>query len=202
MSKIRIITVSREFGSGGHTVAKMIADQLGYTYYDKALVERISRESGFDESFVRERGEYANASNSFLFALVSGSQGGFSVSDQIYIAQNNVIKELAEAEPCVIVGRCADYILRDRTDCLHTFFHANKEFRAKHIVEKYGERSDSPEKRIKDKDDRRKAYYKHYTGRNWGDVQNYQISLDTSVLGFEQCAEIVANAVKSINSQK
>lgn len=197
MSKIRIITVSREFGSGGRTVAKLIADKLGYTCYDSKLVERIAKESGFDEEFVRERGEYANASSSFLFALVTGSNGGLSVSDQIYIAQNNIIKELAEAEPCVIVGRCADYILRGRDDCLHTFFHADKEFRANHIVEKYGERSDSIDKRINDKDDRRKAYYKHYTGRNWGDVQNYHVSLDTSVLGFEQCAEIVANAVRN-----
>ena len=197
MSKMRIITVSREFGSGGHTVAKLIADKLGYTCFDKELVERIAQESGFDEAFVRERGEYASASNSFLFALVTGSSGTLSVSDQIYIAQNNIIKEIAESEPCVIVGRCADYILRDRDDCLHTFFHADKEFRARHIIEKYGERSESIEKRIKEKDDRRKAYYKHYTGRNWGDVQNYHISLDTSVLGFEQCAEIVANAVKN-----
>lgn len=195
---IRIITVSREFGSGGHSVAKMIADKLGYTYYDKALVEKIAKESGFDEAFVKERGEYASASNSFLFSLVTGSASGFSISDQIYIAQNNIIKEIADSdEPCVIVGRCADYILRDRDDCLHTFFHANHDFRAKRIVEVYGERDESPEKRIKDKDDRRKAFYKHYTGRAWGDVQNYHISLDTSVIGFEECAEIVANAVKN-----
>lgn len=194
---IRVITISREFGSGGHTVGQLIAEKLGYAYYDKKLVERIAKESGFDESFVQERGEYASASSSFLFALVTGSSGGLSVSDQIYIAQNNVIKELAETEPCVIVGRCADYILRDRDDCMHVFFHADKDFRARHIIEKYGERSESIDKRIKDKDDRRKAYYKHYTGRNWGDVQHYHISLDTSVLGFEQCAEIVANAVKN-----
>ena len=197
---MRIITVSREFGSGGHTAAQMIADRLGIAYYDKALVERIAKESGLDEAYVREKGEYATHSNSFLFALVmnSGSQSGFSVSDQIYIAQNNIIKELADKEPCVILGRCSDYILRDRTDCLNTFIHANKEFRAKRIVEHYGERTESPEKRIKEKDDRRKAYYKHYTGRNFGDVQNYHISLDSSVLGLDECVEIIVNAYKNI----
>ena len=197
---MRVITVSREFGSGGHTVAQMIADRLGIACYDKALVERIAKESGLDEAYVREKGEYASHSSSFLFALVmnSGSASGFSVPDQIYIAQNNVIKELADKEPCVILGRCSDYILRDRTDCLHTFIHANKEFRAKRIVEQYGERTDSPEKRIKEKDDRRKAYYKHYTGRNFGDVQNYHISLDSSVLGLEECAEIIVDAYNKL----
>lgn len=193
---MRIITVSREFGSGGHTVAQMVADKLGIAYYDKALVERIAKESGLDEAFIREKGEYASHSSSFLFALVmnSGSANGFSVADQIYIAQNNVIKELADKEPCVILGRCSDYILRERNDVLHTFIHADKDFRARRIVAQYGERDESPEKRLKDKDDRRKAYYKHYTGRNFGDVQNYHISLDSSVLGLKQCADMIASA--------
>jgi cytidylate kinase len=197
---MRIITVSREFGSGGRTAAKMIAEKLGIAYYDRELVERIAEESGFDEAFIREKGEYASYSNSFLFALVmnSGSASGFSVTDQIYIAQNNIIKELAEKEPCVILGRCSDYILRDRTDCLHTFFHANKEFRAKRILEHYGERADSPEKRIKEKDDRRKAYYKHYTGRDFGDVRNYHIALDSSVLGLDECVDIIVNSYKRL----
>ncbi|MBQ6539998.1 MAG: cytidylate kinase-like family protein [Oscillospiraceae bacterium] len=197
---MRIITVSREFGSGGHTVAQKVADRLGIAYYDKALVEKIAKESGLDEAYVREKSEYASHSNSFLFGLVmnSSSTGGFSVADQIYIAQNNVIKDLAEKERCVILGRCSDYILRDRKDCLNTFIHADKDFRARRIVEQYGERPDSPEKRMKEKDERRKAYYKHYTGRNFGDLQNYHISLDSSVLGIEECVDIIVNAYKNI----
>lgn len=192
----KIITVSREFGSDGRTIAKQIAEHLGYAYYDKELVAKIAKESGLAESFVLESGEYACSTNSFLFNLAINAGMGRSsipISDQIYIVQHNIITELAEKEPCVIVGRCADYILRDRTDCLHTFFHAGIDFRADRVVRLYGEAQDKPEKRLKEKDDKRKAYYKHYTGQQWGVAQNYHISLDTSVVGIEHCVDIVVD---------
>lgn len=107
--------------------------------------------------------------------------------------QRKVIQDLAGREPCVIVGRCAEYILRDRADCLSVFIHADMDKRAKRIVKQYGERSESPEKRLKDKDKRRAAYYQFYTGMKWGDVRSYHIALNSGVLGIEKCVDILAD---------
>lgn len=199
---IRIITVSREFGSGGRTIGKEVADRLGWTYYDNELVNKIAKESGLAESYILESGEHACSTNSFLFNWAINAEamrsGTMSVSDRLYVVQHNIITDLAKTGSCVIVGRCADYTLRDRADCLHTFFHASAAFKADRIVNLYGETTDEPEKRLKDKDDRRRAYYRHYTGRVWGLAENYHISLDSGLLGIETCVDIVVNAAKSI----
>lgn len=198
--KKRVITVSREFGSGGRSIGKEIAQQLGYAYYDSELVTKIAQESGLAEEFVLKSGEYAFSKNSFLhnLSLYAGVGGGtMPLSDQLYIVQHNVIRDLAEKEDCVIVGRCSDYILREREDTLHTFFHASMDFRADRIVRIYGEREDKPLRRLQDKDSKRQTYYRHYTGRKWGVAQNYHIALDSSVLGMKQCAQIVVDFVNS-----
>ena len=111
--------------------------------------------------------------------------------------QTKVIEELAETGNCVIVGRCADYILRDRKDCLHAFICADMASRAKHIVEFYGEKDKSPEKRLAEKDQKRKVYYKNYTGRNWGEAKNYDICLNSGVLGMDLCAELIEQAARA-----
>lgn len=201
---IRIITVSRQFGSGGRTIAKETAERLGWKYYDKELVKKIAEESGLAESYILESGEYACSTSSFLFNWVMNAEGARSgslpISDQLYIIQHNIIKDLAEHERCVIVGRCADYILRDRTDCLNTFFHADNAFRADRIVRLYGESDKSPEARLNEKDKRRRVNYQHYTGRTWGQSQNYGICLNSGVLGIDQCVDIIVGAVE--NSKK
>ncbi len=194
--KKRVITVSRQFGSGGRTIAKKIAKDLGLPYYDKELVAKIAKETGYAEEYIEEMGQYAFSRRSFLFSLAvtnsyTHNPGELSVPDKIYIMQNNIINELAEKEECVIVGRCADYILREREDCLHTFFFADMDFRANHIVEYYGETDVPAEKRVKEKDDKRRVYYRHYTGREWGDVKNYHVSLDTGAIGLDACADAV-----------
>lgn len=117
--------------------------------------------------------------------------GGMSASDFLWTIQYRVIQDLAEKGPCVIVGRCADYILRERTDCLHTFIHASVPFRADRIVRLYGESESTPEKRLADKDTRRRVNYKHYTDREWGMAQNYHITLDSGVLGIDRCVDII-----------
>ena len=111
--------------------------------------------------------------------------------DILWQHQNKVITELAEKGPCVIVGRCADYILKDKADCLKVFIHADLEFRAKRIVEVYGERAESPEERIKDKDKRRAAYHRFYTNMKWGYAQNYDLTLNSGVLGIDNCVDII-----------
>lgn len=195
----RIITISREFGSGGRSVGKLVAEKLGYRFYDRELVNKVAERSGFSPEFIEESGEYASARSSLLFALATASQysaDGLSMHDRLYIEQTKIIEELAAEGDCVIVGRCADFILRDWKDCLHVFIHADMESRAKRIVERYGEGDRSAEKRLAEKDQKRKVYYKNYTGRNWGQAQNYDLCLNSGVLGVETCAELIVQACK------
>ena len=203
---IKVITISRQFGSGGRTVAKLVADKLGWAYYDKELVKKIAAESGLAESYVLDSGEYACSTNSFLFNWAMSAESGrnpgtLPVSDQLYIVQNNVIRDLADKGSCVIVGRCADYILRDHTDVLNVFVHADAEFRADRIVRLYGETLDKPAKRLKEKDDKRRTYYRHYTGRVWGAASNYDVTLDSGRIGVEHCADIVVGIAAELNKR-
>lgn len=194
-----IITISREFGSGGRTIGRLVAEQLGYQFYDRELVNQVAERSGFSPEFIEESGEYASAKSSLLFAMATAGQysaDGLSMHDRLYIEQTRFIEELAEQGNCVIVGRCADYILRDNKDCLHVFIHADMENRAKRIVERYGEKNKSPEKRLAEKDQKRRVYYKNYTGRNWGQAQNYDLCLNSGVLGEEACVELIVAACK------
>lgn len=193
----RIITISREFGSGGHTIGQLVSEKLGIAFYDKELVRQVAEKSGYSSDFVEEHGEYAPTTSSFLFNLAfsanwSKMTDGLSPADQLYILQNNIIRELADEGPCVIVGRCANYVLKERDDVLNVFIYASKEARAKRIVEKYGDNGVKPETRVKKKDEQRRVYYKHYTGEEWGDAKNYHISLDSERLGIETCAQVIA----------
>ena len=194
-----IITISREFGSGGRTIGKLVADRLGYQFYDRELVNKVAERSGFSPEFIEESGEYASARSSLLFAMATAGQysaDGLSMHDRLYIEQTRFIEELAGQGRCVIVGRCADYILREHKDCLHVFIHADMKSRAKRIVERYGEKDKSPEKRLAEKDQKRRVYYKNYTGRNWGQAQNYDLCLNSGVLGEEVCVELIVAACK------
>ena len=197
----KIITISREFGSGGRTVGHAVADQLGIPFYDKELVEQIALESGFAPKFIEEHGEHAPGKSLFSYAFahqgIPGAMNGLSTADFLWNIQCSVILQLAEQGPCVIVGRNADYILKDRKDCLHAFIHADMDFRADRIVRLYGESEKSPEARLQEKDKRRRVNYQHYTGRTWGQAQNYDICLNTSVLGIERCTEILVDLVKN-----
>ncbi len=191
--KNRVITISRQFGSGGRTIGKEVAAKLGIPCYDAELIEKIAQESGLAKEFIQERGEYTTNGGWLARAFTDRDMSGHSVQDDIWVIQQKIIIELAEKGPCVIVGRCADYLLKNRADCLRVFIHADLESRAKRIVEQYGERADSPEKRLKDKDKRRAAYYQFYTDMKWGAATNYHISLDSGAIGLEKCVEIIAN---------
>lgn len=198
--KLQIITISREFGSGGRTIGKKVAEQLQIAYYDEEIVSEIAKESGLAESFVKEQGEYANTSSHFLFNFNNWGNGMTStLSDRLYVLQRNLICELAEKGPCVIVGRCADYVLRERRDCLNVFVHADMEFRADRIVRLYGEKEDAPQKRLEEKDKKRSTYYKYYTNRTWGKAQNYHLCLDSGMLGIEHCVQIICDVVNEKN---
>ena len=185
----RVITISREFGSGGRTIGKKVAEDLGIPCYDKELIHKIALESGFSEDYIKDAGEYTPGGLiSSAFSHVGGEPTN---EDLIWEMQFKLITEIAQAAPCVIVGRCADFILRDTADCLKVFIHADMKFRAERIVREYGEREEAPERRLKDKDKRRAAYYRFYTDMKWGDAQNYDVALNSGTLGIDRCVEVV-----------
>lgn len=189
MEKKRIITIGREFGSGGRTIGKKTAEQLGIPCYDAQLIETLARQSGFAESYIKEAGEYAPGGR--LTSLFTNRTFGPTNEDILWEMQCRVISDLGEKGPCVIVGRCADYILREKADCLKVFIHADMAFRGERIVREYGEREASPQQRLREKDRRRAAYHRFYTDMKWGHAQNYHLTLDSGALGIERCVQII-----------
>ena len=199
----KIITISREFGSGGRTIGRRVAEKLGIPFYDKELVDQIAVESGFSPNYIEEHGEHAPGKTLFSYALAShgvpGVMNGLSAADFLWNIQCNVILQLADKGPCVIVGRNADYILKDRDDCMHIFIHADMDYRADRIVRLYGESEKSPQARLNEKDKRRRLNYQHYTGGSWGASQNYDISLNSGHLGEDHCVDIIVDAYNGYN---
>lgn len=193
----QIITVSREFGSGGRTIGREVAKRLGIPCYDQEIIEKLAEESGFSKEYIEDKSEYANNKNWFANAFASGSTN-YSPSNQDYlwVLQSRVIRDLAAKGPCVIIGRCADYILDKDYDCLKVFIHADMEVRKQHILKNYGERDETLEKRLRDKDKKRQTYYKYYTETEWGIAKNYHISLDSGALGAERCVDIITEIYK------
>lgn len=192
----RIITISREFGSGGRTIAKQVADRLGIPCYDKELIAKIAEESGYQEEFVQKGVEEAPTKSRFVYNFMGRDIQGMSASDYLWKAQCKVIYELADQGPCVIVGRCADYLLREWKDCLTVFIHADVQKRAKRIVELYGETGETPQRRLREKDRKRSIHYNYYTDQEWGMAQNYHISLDSGELGIEKCVDIICELAR------
>lgn len=189
--KHKIITISRQFGSGGRTVGKETALKLGIPCYDQELIEKIAEESGFAKEYIAEKSENVSRSSWLAAAFSNTGMNSMSTQDYLWDAQRKCILELAQKERCVIVGRCADYILRNQADCLTVFIHADMEKRAERIVKKYGETEHSPEKRLKDKDKKRSMYYHYYTDMEWGMAKNYHISMDSGTLGIKTCVDII-----------
>ncbi len=188
----RIITISREFGSGGRTIGKETAEKLGIPCYDQELIEKIAEDSGLNKDFIREKGEYAPRGSLFASSFFyDRSYTGFNVQDLLWQSQRKVILDLAEKGGCVIVGRCADYILQGKHDLLKVFVYASMEKREERILKVYGENEEAPRKRLEDKDKRRRAYYRLYTDMEWGQVQNYDIALNSGELGIEKCVDIL-----------
>jgi len=196
MSK-KIITISRQCGSGGHTVGKLVSERLGIPFYDKKLIEIVAQRSGLTEETIAREGEFAPASLLYSIAMNLShgydvrSKGNMILPDQINTFQTELIKELAEKGPCVIVGRCANYILHDRSDCLHVYLHGDMEERKNRVVAEHRVLASEAEAHIRDRDRKRAKHYEHFTDQRWGMAQNYTICLDSSVLGIEKCVETI-----------
>lgn len=192
----RVITISREFGSGGRTIGRQVAAKLNIPCYDSELIDQIAVESGLAKEYVEQYGETALSDRLYENAVAGRNQKGESTADQLWLAQKKVITQLAQKQPCVIVGRCADYILKDIADCLTVFIHASDEKRSERIVSVYGQREESPAQRLHDKDKKRRAYYELYTGTHWGDADNYELCLDSGKIGIDNCVNMISSLYK------
>ena len=192
----RIITISREFGSGGRFIGEEVAKKLGITYYDKNIINQIAEESGLSPDYIQESAELSPKKGIFAYALAGRDITGKSVEDMVYEAQRKVILELAEKESCVIIGRNADFILKDRDDVLNVFIHENMQEKTKRICHLYNVSEQDAVKMMTDTDKRRMTNYNFYTDQKWGKASNYTLSLNSSQLGYDKCEEIIIKCVK------
>lgn len=190
MSK-RIITVSREFGSGGRFIGEEVSKRLGIAYYDKDIIAKVAEKTGLAKELIEQKGEYAPNKSPFAYAFVGRYQNGASIDDILHQAQREIILEAADKEPCVIVGREADYILQDRKDCLNVFIHGNMDNKAKRICQLYNKTETQALKMMHEMDKKRSIDYKYYTEQHWGDAKNYTVCLNSSDIGYEKCIDII-----------
>lgn len=191
-----VITIARQYGSGGKTVGKMVAERLGIPFYDREILRLASDESGINERLFNEADEHLKATP--LFSVFSSVYDGeiippdsndFTSTRNLFNFQAKVIKELAGSHSCVIVGRCADFILKDYPNVMSVFVHANKEFCHARAMERNSMSDKEMEKFILQKDKYRGEYYKYYTGQDWWDARHYDLCIDSGQLGFERCME-------------
>lgn len=185
-----VITIAREYGSGGRLVGEELAKNLGIPFYDKELILLAAKKSGFSEDYIRRTEQIKSAS--FLYSLYMTSQV-LPMSDQIFLVQSKIIQELADKGPCVIVGRCADYILRNMPNCLNVFVHAPMEERMRRAVEVYGDEVTNMEDYVRKQDKKRSSYYNYFSQNKWGNAKNYHLSV-SSTLGVSQTAKLIQDA--------
>ena len=191
----RIITISREFGSGGRFIGEEVAKKLGIKYYDKEIIGQIAKESGLAPEYIKENAELSPKKGIFAYAFTGRDITGKSVEDMVYEAQRKVILDLAEKEPCVIIGRNADYILKDRDDVLNVFIHGDMPEKTKRIMGLYNVEEKEAVKMMADTDKRRMTNYNFYTEQKWGKASNYTLSLNSSQLGYDRCEKIIMECI-------
>ncbi len=190
-----VITIGREYGSGGRLIAQKLAEEMGITFYDKQLISEVARQTGFSENFVRDS-EHQRPTNSFLYDLYCAVQTP-SVPDQVFIAQAKVIKEAAARESCVIVGRCADYILREEAHCLRTFVYAPLDQRVRRAREEYGVQEVNLESFVLKQDKARASYYNYFSTGRWGDSREYDLCVNSRI-GIDGAVEVIRSAARSL----
>lgn len=202
-----IITIARQFGSGGHEAGEKLAQKLGVPFYDKALIAMAAKESGFSEEVFAAADE--KATSSLLYSMVMGNYAFGSrvaglnempLNDKLFIIQADIIKKAAAQGPCVIIGRCADYILREADNCLNVFIHADKAARVQRILER--KLCDDPRKApdfVTKKDKQRANYYNFYTNNRWDDLMNYDLTIDSSKFSMEKTVDLITDAARQLD---
>ena len=192
----RIITISREFGSGGRFIGEEVAKKLGIAYYDKNIINEIAEKSGLSPEYIQENAELSPKKGLFAYAFAGRDITGRSVEDMVYEAQRKVILDLSEKEPCVIIGRNADYILKDRDDVLNVFIHGDMPEKTQCISQLYRVTEQEAVKMMADTDKRRMTNYNFYTDQKWGKASNYTLCLNSSQLGYDRCEAMIIECVK------
>ena len=187
--KQTIITISREFGSGGHFIGEEVSKRLGIPFYDKNIIQQIAEKTGFSEDFVKDQSEYAPSKNMFAYAFVGRDHTGSSLSDQVYAAQTQVIRNLAEKGSCIIIGRCADYVLKDYDNVVNIFVCGDMESKIHRMMWTFSLEKEVAEERIRETDKQRHKYYNYYTGKTWDAASNYDLCLNTGDMTIEEAAE-------------
>ena len=193
--KKRIITISREFGSGGRFIGEEVAKKLGIAYYDKNIINEIAEKSGLSPEYIQENAELSPKKGLFAYAFAGRDITGKSVEDMVYEAQRKVILELAEKESCVIIGRNADYILKDRDDVLNVFIHGDMPEKIHRIIHLHNVEEQEAVRMLSDTDKRRMTNYNFYTEQKWGKASNYTLCLNSSQLGYDRCEKIIMECI-------
>lgn len=209
MSKNIAVTIARQYGSGGREVGEKLADILGFKYVDKEFVTLSAQKIGYDIKVLSDVDEKATSSLLYTLAMGSSMFGvphtnyhvNVPINDKLFSVQSDIIRELSEKEPCVFVGRCADYVLRDDPNRISVFIYADMECRIKRVSDEHGINEIEAKNLISKTDKRRMSYYNFYTGNKWGNYENYDISINTSVLGIEKTAELLANLVSKYDKK-
>lgn len=198
-----IITIGRQYGSGGRMIGKLLAERLGISFYNKEIIELAAKKSGMSEEVFEKVDEtvassllYSIATGSYMFGNYVSPQINLPIHDKLFIIQSEIIKSVANKESCVIVGRCADYILKDRKDVVNLFIHADKEIRKERAVSEYGISKDKVEGYLGKMDKKRTAYYTYYTGAKWGSCSNYHLCVDSGVLGIKGTVDMLEEFIK------
>ena len=203
-----IITIGRQFGSGGKEIGEKIAKECGIPFYDRELLQRAAKESGFCEEMMEVHDE--RPTSSFLYNLVmdtysfgynASSFGDMPISHKIFLAQFDTIKKIASEGPCVIVGRCADYALANYDNVLNVFIYGEEECKVKRIMEKYNLDANKAKDMINKKDKQRQSYYNYYSSKKWGRADTYDLCVNSSLLGIEGTKDIIINAIKALESK-
>ena len=192
----KIITISREFGSGGRFIGEEVAKKLGFACYDKNIIGQIAEKSGLAPEYIRESAELSPKKGLFAYAFAGRDITGKSVEDLVYETQRKVILELTEKESCVIIGRNADFILKDRDDVLNVFIYGDLPEKVERICRLYHVSEQEAVRMMTDIDKRRMTNYNFYTEQKWGKASNYTVCLNSSRSGYERCEEIIVGCVK------
>ena len=192
----KIITISREFGSGGRFIGEEVAKKLGFACYDKNIIGQIAEKSGLAPEYIRESAELSPKKGLFAYAFAGRDITGKSVEDLVYETQRKVILELTEKESCVIIGRNADFILKDKDDVLNVFIYGDLPEKVERICRLYHVSEQEAVRMMTDIDKRRMTNYNFYTEQKWGKASNYTVCLNSSRIGYERCEEIIVGCVK------
>ena len=199
-----VITISRQYGSGGRYVARKLAERLGIPYYDNEIITMSAKESGYAEDMFEKAEQLSSHSLLYSISMYGAASGvyGLPLSDKIFLIQSDIIKKCAEKGPCVIVGRCADYVLQEHPNVLNFFLHSDIDSRAKRVKAYYNCDEKNTKDYILKRDKKRAAYYNYYTTNRWGSTENYHMSINTDAVGIDGCVDVLEKFIINHENNK